>query len=853
LVHALARAREGRGRLIAIAAEAGAGKTALAERFLAYHAKDARVYWGACENLSTPEVLLPLRDIARASGESFDFGADHIRAFESLLHLLSRDAKPAILIIEDVHWADTATLDLIRFLARRIARVAALVLITYREEEVDARSPVRNLLGEAPTGTVERLTLAPLSLAAVTRLAAQRGRRGEELFALTAGNAFLVTEALAVDADVPTDAVRDATLARASRLPESARAVLDAVSIFPRHAETAVVADLVKGVIDAGLDACVEKGMLSLEGGMVQFRHELARRAVEASIAPTRRVALHQKVIDVLMRRSDARAGEIAHHAERAGDVAALLKFAHRAAEKAARAGAPREAAAHFATMLRHRESLSPDLILEVLEQHAQQAYLMGDPDVAMISMTEAAEMRRRAKDILGLGRDLTRLTRFAWMCGRRAQAERFVEEAIAVLETVPRGPELAWAYSHQSQLDMLDSRMESAVAWGERALDLATVLGEKEIIVHALGNIGTAKEDVGGVELQKSFDLAVAGNYHDHVERASCNLTCTYYWRRDYLSALKYIDRGVSYAVALELRHWEGYLRGWRSMILLDQGDWTAAEDEAVEICRRTYAADMYRFPALIALARLRLRRGDPDADIPLAAARHLAAGVAELQRTIYVALLLAEKAWLAMSADADEAKSMLGEVHGLAEARSTRWVLEESALWLSVLGERAPGESVRATWKLSSPFREHCAGRWQEAAAGWRALGRPYEEAISLSVGDDAAQRAALEIFDRLGAIPAAARLRRQMRAGGSRAIPRGPIAVTRANAAGLTRRQVQVLGLLHEALSNTEIAARLCISAKTAEHHVSAIMARLGVSSRQEAAVAARDRGLLAEPKK
>jgi DNA-binding CsgD family transcriptional regulator len=862
LVNALARAREGRGRLIAIAAEAGAGKTALTERFVAGHAKDARVYWGACENLSTPEVLLPLRDIARASGESFEFGADHIRAFESLLQLLSRHAKPSILILEDVHWADTATLDLIRFLARRISRVGALVLITYREEEVDVRSPVRSLLGEAPAGNVERISLAPLSLAAVTRLAAQRGRRGEELFALTAGNPFLVTEALAVEADVPADAVRDATLARASRLPESARAVLDAVSIFPRHADTAVVADLVKGAIDAGLDECVEKGMLSLDRGLVQFRHELARRAIEASIAPARRVALHQKVIDVLMRRSDARASEIAHHAERAGDVAALLKFAHRAAEKAARAGAPREAAAHFATMLRHREALSSDLVLDVLEHHAQQAYLMGDPEIAMISMTEAAEMRRRTGDILGLGRDLTRLTRFAWMCGRRTQAERFVEEAVAVLQTVPRGPELAWAYSHQSQLDMLDSRMESAVFWGRRALDLATVLGEKEIIVHALGNIGSAKEDVGDVELEKSFDLAVAGNYHDHVERASCNLTCTYYWRRDYQSALKFIDRGVSYAVALELRHWEGYLRGWRSMILLDQGDWPAAEDEALEICRRTYAVDMYRFPALIALARLRVRRGDPDADIPLAAARHLAAGVAELQRTVYVAIILAERVWLAMSTEGDEAQRMLREVHELAEVRNTRWVLEDSALWLSLLDDRAAGEraagertpcKVRATSKLSTPFREHCAGQWQEAAAGWRALGRPYEEAISLSVGDDAAQRAALEIFDRLGAIPAAARLRRQMRAGGSRAVPRGPIAVTRANAAGLTRRQVQVLGLLHEALSNSEIAARLCISAKTAEHHVSAIMARLGVSSRQEAAVAARDRGLLAEPKK
>ncbi len=853
---ALAHARAGRGRIVAIAAEAGAGKTALIERFVAAHAEGARIYWGACENLSTPEALLPLRDIARASGEDFDFHSDHIRAFESMLRLLSQGAAPALLIIEDVHWADTATLDLIRFLGRRIARVRALILITYRDEEVDSRSPVRAVLGEAPVGSVVRMTLEPLSLAAVTKLAAQAGRRAEQLYALTAGNPFLVTEALAVEGDVPTEAVRDSTLARASRLCESARVVLEAVSLFPRHAETAVVADLVKGGIDTGLDDCVEKGMLSLEGALVQFRHELARRAIEASVPPTRRRALHQKVVDVLKRRPDARSSEIAHHAERAGDSAALLKFAQLAGEEAARAGAPREAASHFAAMLQHRDQLEPGLVVETLERHGEQAYLTGSSDLAMISMTEAAELRRRANDTLKLGRDLTRLTRFAWMCARRAEAERFLDEAIAVLQTAPPGPELAWAYSHQSQLDMLASRMDGAISWGERALELAQQLGEQEIIVHALGNIGTAKADEGGIksgsELQQSYDLAVAGQYHDHVERASCNLTCACYWRRDYQSALGFIERGVAYADALHLSHWEAYLRGWRAMVWLDQGDWNRAEEEAQEICSRSYSAEMYRFPALIALARLRIRRGDQDAETPFEAARGLAAAVAEPQRAVYIAMLAAEEAWQlneaaapdeAAEPGAREAASRLREVYTIAQQRNSRWVEEDAALWLYMLGE-----PLTRTANFASPYREHCEGRWESAAAVWRTLGRPYEEALALCGGDEAAQRRSLEIFDSLGAAPAAARIRRQLRAAGSRAVPRGPIAGTRANAAGLTRRQVQVLGLVGEGLSNVEIARRLCISAKTAEHHVSAIMARLDVPTRQEAAAAARARGLL-----
>jgi DNA-binding CsgD family transcriptional regulator len=161
--------------------------------------------------------------------------------------------------------------------------------------------------------------------------------------------------------------------------------------------------------------------------------------------------------------------------------------------------------------------------------------------------------------------------------------------------------------------------------------------------------------------------------------------------------------------------------------------------------------------------------------------------------------------------------------------------------------------GEPVAATANLATPYREHCEGRWEPAAGGWRTLGRPYEEALALCGGDEAAQRQALEIFDRLGAVPAGARLRRQMRLEGARAVPRGPIAGTRANAAGLTRRQVEVLGLLDEGLSNAEIARRLCVSAKTAEHHVSAIMARLDAATRQQAAAVARARGLLGDLKR
>lgn len=850
LEDAFAGVRQNEGRIVAIAGEAGAGKTTLVNRFVEGCAAAAQVYRGACENLATPEALMPLRDVARTIGKNFSAAAEPIKSFEWVLALLGTPLTCTILIIEDLHWADTVTLDLIRFLSRRIGRLKALVLLTYRDEEVEARSPMRAVLGEAPPGIVERVTLEPLSNEAVMRLAEKAGRSGPDLIALTAGNPFLVAETLAVEGSEPTASVRDATLARAARLPAAAREVLDAVSLFPRRAETAIVAEMVTQSFSAGVDACVERGMLHLDGAMLRFRHELARRAVEAFVAPTRRRALHQVIVDELVRRPHARPSEVAHHAERAGDLVTLTTYARLAGDEAARAGAPREAAAHYGEILSHREALDESQVVELLELYADQCYLMGAADLAMTSMEEAALRRRAAGDILKLGRNLTRLTRFAWMCGDRHRAEAFVAEAIAVLEAAPPGVELAWAYSHKAQLDMLASDMDAAVRWGNRALELAERLGDREIVIHALGNIGSARADnpASGsiVELQRSFDLAVAGRFHDHVERASCNLTCTHYVRRDHRAALVYVERGVHYAQERELSHWEGYLRGWRAMIRLDRGDWGAAEEEIEFILSRRYASAVYRFPALVALARLRIRRGDSDVDTPLNAAKALAKAFAELQRSVYVAALAAEYAWLRADdsvASIDEAGALCEQVFTLAMQRNARWMAEDAALWLFTLG-RPPQDTAA----LTLPYRDHCEGRWESAARGWETLERPYEQAMALGQGDEASQRQALAIFDGLGAAPAAARLRRDMRARGSRSIPRGPIATTRASPGGLTRRQAQVLGLLDDGLSNLEIADRLCISVKTAEHHVSAVMLRLDVGTRRQAAGAARSLGLL-----
>jgi DNA-binding CsgD family transcriptional regulator len=343
-----------------------------------------------------------------------------------------------------------------------------------------------------------------------------------------------------------------------------------------------------------------------------------------------------------------------------------------------------------------------------------------------------------------------------------------------------------------------------------------------------------------------RSLEISLAAGLHDHAERAWCNLSSESYWRRAYPAALRHIEQGSAYAARFDLLHWEAYLRGWRAMVLLDQGDWRAAETEAEAVSGRTSTAVIYRFPALVALARLRVRRGDADADAPLSDLSALSATLDELQREIFAAIVNAEKAWLNAAAGSAEPASRIARLRALqalALERGVRWIVDESALWLACLGV-APAPGIG----LTSPFADHCAGRWRAAADGWRALGCPYEEAMALGELDGDAAVNALAIFDRLGAVPAAARLRRRLRAAGARAIPRGPNLGTLANPLGLTRRQMQVLTMLGERLSNAEIAARLCISAKTAEHHVGAIMARLNAGTRHEAVAAAQRVGLL-----
>jgi len=300
-------ATRGDGRLVVLGGEAGVGKTVLVRELERDAAATMRVLAGACDLMSTPRPLGPLFDIAASSrGELQRLLAESAPAtaiFAWLLSDLRSHRAPTLLVIEDAHAADTATLDLLRFLGKRLSGVRAMVVVSYRDDELGAQHPLRTVLGDlATTPAVRRVTLAPLSAAGVRALCAGRAIDGDALHARTRGNPFFVAEALASGSGALPDTVRDTVLARASRISALARETLEAVAVIGPRAEPAVLLDVVGDRLD--VEACLTAGLLEADAGTLSFRHELARDAILSALPPDRRFALHVRALQALRRRA---------------------------------------------------------------------------------------------------------------------------------------------------------------------------------------------------------------------------------------------------------------------------------------------------------------------------------------------------------------------------------------------------------------------------------------------------------------------------------------------------------------------------------------------------------------------
>jgi DNA-binding CsgD family transcriptional regulator/tetratricopeptide (TPR) repeat protein len=830
------------GCVVLLSGEAGIGKTVLLREF-AKRQNQARVLWGACDALFTPRPLAPLHDVAlQTEGAllaAFNSPANPSVVFASALAELGRERT--LLVFEDMHWADEATLDLLTFLGRRMDRTRTLLVASYRDDEVGERHPLRLVIGGLPRVATFRMSLAPLSEASVAWLARQAGRPSKDLHSITGGNPLFVTEVLAAAVDTVPATVRDAVLARAARLSTVARALAELICIIPGRTESWLLEHGAKSD-EAAIEGCLSIGLLRHDDGSIGFRHELVRRALEDTLAPRRRQQLHARVLETLETRPDIPAARLAHHADGARNGTQVLRYAPLAAAQAAAVGAHREAAAHYQAALRYADALPANERAQLLERLSYECYLTSDNERALDAQRAALDIWRAQGERLKEGNALRSLSRLNWFVGNTAQADKYSDDAIAALESLPSSPELALAYVSRADLAMEAHQAETTIESAQRAIALAELWGNKEVLCDALASLGTMRliigDTQGWVDLNRLLQLALAQGLQKQVASAYANLAAMAVSRRQYEQASGYLQAGLAYCEDHDLEFLAPYILAYRARMRFEQGDWNAASEDVEAVLRHPRTAVITRIPALRTLAHLRVRRGDPDTSGPIQEARALAGPEPVLQRAGMLALVCAEAAWLA-----DDREGTIREVLSVYEvARQTRdpRMNGELAAWLFRTGALSlqPGD-------ISEPYALEITGDWQAAANAWRMLGCPYEHASLLSMyGREDDQRQALAIFEQLGAAPAARALRRQMRERGIRRIPRGVRTSTRRNGFGLTRREAEILSLLSEGLRTSLIATRLCVSPKTVEHHVSAILAKLGVSSRAEAVALTRN---------
>ena len=256
-------AESGEGKTILISGESGVGKTSLIKYFTSHLNSGTEILWGACDDLFTPRPLGPLYDIGyQVNSELIKMllkEDNRVSIFSVFLNYLQSKPGLKIIVIEDIHWADESTLDLIKFLTRRMNRTKALLILSYRDEDISRDNQVRLLFGDLPNTDIKRIRLYPLSEEAVSRLMKKAGKRNDNLYRITGGNPFYITELLeSNNDDIPTS-VKQAVVARTLTLNEDTRNFIELVSVIPTKVEVSFLGKLTTRT-DEHIDLCVKKG-----------------------------------------------------------------------------------------------------------------------------------------------------------------------------------------------------------------------------------------------------------------------------------------------------------------------------------------------------------------------------------------------------------------------------------------------------------------------------------------------------------------------------------------------------------------------------------------------------------------
>ena len=833
----------GEGHCILVSGEAGIGKTSLCKAFCKAIAKESIVYHGTCDALFTPRPLGPILDIIwQMQNQSLENAvsiSDRSSLFNHFLHELTGKKQTTVIVIEDVHWADEATLDFIKFLGRRISNLHCLLILTYRDDEIITHHPFRTVLGQLPHNSFTRLQLTPLSKSIVEAMSRDRGYDGENVYSISGGNPFYVNEILASYSVGVPDNIRDAVLSSFNRVDEPTKQVWEILSVFPDGFEIKYLQKMEPHYADA-IHNCLELKILVPKGGLISFKHELFRRTIENSLSPHVRLSLNKRILELFKEsfEQNAEIERIVHHAKNANENEVVVQYAPQAAKRAALVGAHIEAARLYLTAIEYYQGKEKDTLLQFYEPYAYECYLTNQIKEAIIYTTKSLNIWKEKNSIEKTADCVRFLSRLWWLNGNRGKAEEYAKQAIALLADQPGSRTKAMVFSNMSQLALHADKHDECILWGERAIALAKELGDEEVLSHALNNVGGVKMRIRSTRQQgldlahQSLEIALKNSYPEHVARAYANLAGNTVKMKEYELAKTILADGINYCEESDLDTYPVYLLANKARLNLDTGNWNETFQIAENILKYENQPHIVRIEVLLVAATIKMRTGEADPLPLLLEAKEIAFQMMEPQRVIPLIIALLEYEWLTGTTQVTQNEITI--TISLIEHIDNIYESGEFAFWLL----KARKQKLEVKKEIYEGYNLNCADDITKASNLWKRLGCSYQRALILFEGNDDNKREALEIVHRLGAEAVYEKMRFEMRATGIKKIPRGIRRSTQSNPANLTTREIDILRLLRDGLHNKEIAAKLFISPKTVDHHVSSIFFKLEVTSRSNA---------------
>jgi DNA-binding CsgD family transcriptional regulator len=840
--HAFQNVDAGEGHCIFVSGEAGIGKTSLVREFCNRVKNKSDIFQGTCDALFSPRPLAPLYDILLQVWNNLPEYSNDMRErtklFTEFFFEIKNKKEISVIVFEDIHWADEATLDFIKFFGRRITQLKCLFILTYRDDEIHSRHPLRNVLGQLNPDSFTRLQLLPLSREAVEKMTEEKGYKGEDVYSVSGGNPFYVNEILAsYSAGVP-DNIKDSILSSYNGLDENTKHVWQILSVMPTRFEMKYL-EKMEPSYAASLHNCLDLQILIPKDGLIFFKHELFRRTIENSLSPLLRIELHKKILELFKEsfEQNKQIERIIHHAKNANDYDTVVKYAPLAAKHASSVGAHIEASKLYLTAIEYYQDHDENMLIQLYESYAYECYLTSQIKEAIIYEGKALNVLKEKNDPEKEGNCMRFLSRLNWIDGNRKKADVYANQAIEVLSDLPPSKSKAMAFSNMSQLKMLANEHDESILWGEKAITMAKELGDEETLAHALNNVGTGQMRIlssrqKGIELlQKSLDIAIKNSYEEHAARAYTNFGSSAVEMKDYAFAKKMIGEGIQYCEERDLDSWRTYILVYKARMWMETGNWNEAYVIADDLIKDPYLRPISKIGALVIAATIKMRRGENDFLPLLVEARAKAFETMEAQRIIPVLVAFMEYEWLTGTTFIK--KEDLTIALKLLDFAANLYEKSEFDFWLF----RTRKEHV-ARKELHEAYDIHDLKSALKAANLWKQIGCPYEEALALFEGSENDKKTAIEIIHNLGAHAVYEKMKFEMRASGIKSIPRGLRQSTMSNPANLTQRELDVLELLKEGLQNKEIADRLFVSPKTVAQHISSIFFKLDVNSRAKA---------------